>query len=100
MRRVLLPALVLVALILGVVDAGARSSATHTVTVEVIGKGTIKSDPSGISCGAGNSKCFAGFSDSGSVKLTAKSDGGWTFAGWWDDCSGTDPGDCDTGSSG
>ena len=100
MRRSLIPALVLAALILGAVDAGARSTDTHTVTVEVIGKGTIKSAPSGLNCGAGNTKCYAGFSDSGSVTLTAKADGGWTFAGWSDDCSGTDPTDCDTGSSG
>ncbi len=100
MRRLLIPALVLAALIVGVVNAGARSTDTHTVTVEVIGKGTIKSSPNGLSCGAGNSKCYAGFSDSGSVTLTAKADGGWTFAGWSGACGGTDPTDCDTGSSG
>src|SRR5207247_10307124 len=99
-RHLLVPALALAALLLGAVDAGARSTDTHTVTVEVIGKGTIKSSPSGLNCGAGNAKCYSGFSDSGSVTLTAKADGGWTFAGWSGACSGTDPTDCDTGSSG
>ena len=37
--------LALVALVLGVVNAGARSTATRTVTVQVLGKGTVKSSP-------------------------------------------------------
>src|SRR5437867_13364210 len=92
MRRSLLPVLALAVLIVGVVDAGARSTATHSVTVEILGKGTVKSSPSGISCGGGNTKCYSVFSEGTDVQLTAKAAGGWTL-------EGCDP-SCDAGSSG
>jgi len=101
MKRVLIPALVLVSLLLGVVDAGARSTATRTVTVEVIGKGTVKSNPSGISCGGGNTKCYAAFADGQDITLTAKPGGGFATGTWGDDCA-PDATDvvCDLGSTG
>jgi uncharacterized repeat protein (TIGR02543 family) len=100
MRRGIVPMLALVALILGVVNAGARTAATTTVTVEVIGKGTVKSDVNGISCGGDSKKCFITFSQD--VELTAKASDGWTFDGWDDpgvvsyvnDCDGRGQGTC------
>jgi uncharacterized repeat protein (TIGR02543 family) len=92
--------LVLVALVLGVVNAGARSTATRTVTVQVLGKGTVKSSPSGISCGGGSSKCFAAFSDTTGVVLTAKPGGGFAAGTWSSDCGGSTDTACDLGSGG
>ena len=92
--------LVLVALVLGVVNAGARSTATRTVTVQVLGKGTVKSSPSGISCGGGSSKCFAAFSDTTGVVLTAKPGGGFAAGTWASDCGGSTDTACDLGSGG
>src|SRR4029453_4305023 len=89
MRRGVIPMLVLVALVLGVVNPGARSTATRTVTVQVLGKGTVKSSPSGISCGGGSSKCFAAFSDATGVVLTAKPGGGFAGGTWWRDWGGS-----------
>jgi uncharacterized repeat protein (TIGR02543 family) len=101
-KRGLLPVVALVVLLLGATSAGARLTATRTVTVEVIGKGTVKSSPSGISCGGGSTKCYAAFADGTAVVLSAKPDGGWTDGDWEDDCagSGTTASDCDLGSSG
>jgi uncharacterized repeat protein (TIGR02543 family) len=84
----------LIALILGVVDAGARSTDTHTLTVEVIGKGSVKStSTSGINCGNGSKKCFIAFGVD-SVTLKASAPNGWTFDGWSGGCS-ADPCDVD-----
>ena len=72
MRRGILPILALVALILGVVNAGARSTATTTVVVEVLGKGSVKStSTSGINCGNDNKKCYIAFGDVGPLTLKA-----------------------------
>ena len=58
MRRVALPLIALVALFLGVVNASGHATATRTITVEVLGKGTVKSSHvSGVNCGGGNTKC-------------------------------------------
>ena len=101
MMRLLVPALVLVALILGVVDAGARSTDTTTVTVQVIGKGNVKSTTSGINCGNGNTKCYTAFG-SGPITLKASPAGGWTFDGGsgWDGCDSTPSGTCSLDLSG
>jgi uncharacterized repeat protein (TIGR02543 family) len=100
MRRLLIPALVLAALIVGVVNAGARSSATTTITVNVMGVGTVTSSPSGIKCGNGNTKCSAAFADTGTLTLSAKAASGWD-PGNWDtsppntDCAGSTSTACD-----
>lgn len=86
MRRMLLPVLALAVLIVGVVDAGARSTATTTVTVQVIGKGRVTS-PSGIDCGNGHKTCYVAFTTD-SVTLTESPADDWAFAGVlaWDGC--------------
>ncbi|HEY7604887.1 MAG TPA: hypothetical protein VH760_11555 [Gaiellaceae bacterium] len=93
--------LALVALILGVVDAGARSSATRTVTVQVIGKGTVTSSPGGISCGNGDTTCYATFAEGDPDKLTAKPSGGWTFdsgGAGWNGCATSTATECTPGA--
>ena len=90
--------LALVALVLGVVNAGAHSTATRTVTVQVLGKGTVKSTPGGITCGGGSSKCFAAFSDTADVVLSAKPGGGFAAGTWSGDCGGSTDTECDLGS--
>ena len=90
--------LALVALVLGVVNAGAHSAATRTVTVQVLGKGTVKSTPGGITCGGGSSKCFAAFSDTADVVLSAKPGGGFAAGTWSGDCGGSTDTECDLGS--
>jgi hypothetical protein len=73
--------LALVALILGVVNAGARSTATTIVTVQVIGKGKVTSDPGGINCGNGDKTCYLGFTQDVTLKASETSDD-WVFSGW------------------
>jgi uncharacterized repeat protein (TIGR02543 family) len=87
-RRVLwLVAGVVVALALGVGSAGGRSLVTTTVTVHVIGEGTITSSPTGIAC-VGPATCTFAFSSSGTIVLTpSNTAGGWTFDSWA--CGGT-----------
>jgi uncharacterized repeat protein (TIGR02543 family) len=84
-RRGLLPLVLLAGLVLGVGQAGGRTAATTTVTVEVIGKGTITSDPGGIKCGNGKRTCYLTFS--GAVTLKADDAGGWDFDSWSGDCT-------------
>jgi hypothetical protein len=72
--------------------ASARTLATTTITVQVIGGGQVTSDGGQITCGAGSQQCYYSTSSStGSVTLTAVEQGGWSFDNW--DCadtSGTD----------
>src|SRR3954454_21778512 len=86
-----MPVIALVALFAGVVHASARSTATTTIVVEVIGVGNVQSDPSGISCGHGDRKCYAAYSTTGgSVTLKASPGKNWSH-GEWDG----NPGDTD-----
>ena len=58
------------AMVLGVGSAGGRTLVfPSTVTVQVIGPGKVKSAPSGINCGNGNTDCYAAFSTGPSVDL-------------------------------
>jgi Divergent InlB B-repeat domain len=88
MRRALFPLLGLAALILGVVNAAGSSTATQTVTVEVIGNGNIRSTPSGINCGGGKTKCYAAFAVGATITLKTNPGSGWSHGPWADDCSG------------
>src|SRR5262245_46343170 len=92
--RVVLPVVALVALFLGVVNASGRATATTTITVEVMGAGTVTSSPSGIKCGQDNKKCFIAYSDTGTVTLKADPGGGWDDDIWTDDCAGGTDSDC------
>src|SRR4051812_28788628 len=96
MRRGILPLVVLTALFVGVVNAAGRSTATTTITVEVIGVGTVTSSPAGIKCGNGNKKCYIAYSTTGGdVTLKASPGNGWNH-GDWDgvDCIGPTSVDC------
>lgn len=58
-RRVGLATVLLVLpLVLGVASAGGRTLAVTPVIVQVIGKGTITSDPAGLNCGNGATTCY------------------------------------------
>jgi hypothetical protein len=60
----------------------------HTLTVTVIGEGTVTSDPAGIDCG---SDCAEDYEDGTVVTLTASPDAGSMLSGWsGGGCSGTD----------
>lgn len=50
------------------------------------GCGTVSSEPPGISC---PTDCFEDYVEGSTVALTATALGGWQFAGWAGDCSGT-----------
>ena len=60
---------------------------THTLSTTIIGKGTIKSSPQGISCSEG--ECSTKFSSDAQVTLTATPQDGWEFTGWGGACVGT-----------
>jgi uncharacterized repeat protein (TIGR02543 family) len=77
--------LLLFLLALGVASAGGRTLAVTTVTVEVIGRGTVTSEPVGVNCGNSAKACHIAFSGSGTVTLTATPATDWTF-GSWDSC--------------
>ena len=61
-------------------------SVVHPLAVATSGEGQVVSDPVGIDCG---DTCEAEFDQDTEVTLTAAPVEGWTFAGWEDDCSGT-----------
>lgn len=77
---------------------------SNTLTVNVIGSGTVVSDPAGINCGNGAEECVVTYDGTTApidqcpvVVLTATplggegADEGWVFTGYSGDCSGTDP---------
>ncbi len=57
----------------------------RTLSVDVVGSGSVESDPAGISCPEG---CVAGFADGSIVALIASPAPGFAFAGWFGDCTG------------
>ena len=83
--------LLVASLALGVGNAGGRTLATTTITVEVIGKGAVKSSSpnSGIKCGKGDTTCYLTFTSAGPITLTASPSDKWSFDSWSDDCPGT-----------
>jgi hypothetical protein len=94
-----LPLIALAALFLGTINASGRSTATTTITVEVMGVGKVTSDPSGIKCGNGDKKCYIAYSTTGgSVTLKASPAGGWDDGDWNGpadtDCIGPTSVDC------
>jgi uncharacterized repeat protein (TIGR02543 family) len=84
----------LAALSLGVGGAGARTLATTTLSVQVIGGGQVTSDGGQITCGSGAGTCyFTSSATSGSVELTANDTSGWTFDAWTG-CAGATDNEC------
>jgi uncharacterized repeat protein (TIGR02543 family) len=82
----------LVALGLGVTNAAGRTHLVTLITVQVVGKGTVTSSPSGIKCGSNNAKCYISFTESGgSVTLTADAADNWDFDSWGPSPPDTDP---------
>ncbi len=64
----------------------------HTITVTVVGSGSISSSPVGITgcTSAGGAACTGTFTDGAAVVLTATASGGNIFSGWSaGPCSGT-----------
>ena len=86
MKRVLLPLLLLSVFALGVGSAGGRTLATTTITVEVIGKGAVKSSDSKVKCGNGDKTCYLAFSGGETITLTHKAASGWDFVSWAGAC--------------
>ncbi len=64
------------------------SATLFTLSVSVIGSGTVYSTPAGISCS--NDSCSAGFQPGKVVKLTTASHKKWTFSHWEGGCTGSD----------
>jgi len=65
-----------------------------TLTVRVVGGGSVVSSPAGIDC---RQTCTRTFPFGTSVTVTATADPGYSFAGWSGDCAGTSP--CTLGMS-
>lgn len=91
MGRILRVFLLAAAIALVAGGSVARAAAPPTLTIEVIGEGTVTG--TGINCGVGNLACHSSYSaDPTSVPLTATPSAGWTFANDWEDdgsaCSG------------
>ena len=66
-------------------DSGSGPKA-HKLSVQVLGQGSVVSDPDGIDCGT---SCTASFAHGRSVRLMARPSDGWEFLGWSGQCSGT-----------
>jgi WD40 repeat protein len=58
------------------------------VRVEVTGRGTVRSSPSGISCGDGGSRCRGEFAAGTLLTLDAQPSPGSVFVGWGHACDG------------
>jgi len=78
-----------VAIVLGACGGGGggNNNMPHTVTVDVVGPGSVTSTPVGIDCPS--SGCTGTFTDH--VTLYAQPDNGATFVGWSGGCTGADP---------
>lgn len=68
---------------------GGSATGTFKLTVTRTGKGTVTSNPAGISCGTTGSGCSTSMASNTSVTLTATPDLGAAWVGWGGACSGT-----------
>lgn len=59
---------------------------SYLLSINMVGSGSVISNPAGINCG---SSCSASFSSGSSVALTATPASGFTFTGWSGSCTGT-----------
>ena len=80
MRALLLAATI--ALVTG--GSVARAAAPPTLTIEVIGQGTVTG--TGINCGAGSLSCYTAYGSTQTPTLTPTAASGWTFDHWDDGC--------------
>jgi PKD repeat protein len=62
------------------------STALYNLAVNVSGKGSVTSSPSGIDCPG---DCSEGYASGSGVVLTATAEENWRFSGWSGACSGT-----------
>lgn len=66
------------------------SSSSSTLSVSIVGNGSVTSSPTGIQCTSGT--CSASYDVSSSIALVAQAGKRWAFVGWSGACSGT--GEC------
>jgi hypothetical protein len=84
---------VLAALALGLATAGARSTDSTTLVVQVLGRGQVVADGGQITCGNGSKQCYFETGGGATIKLDVEASTGWTFVGWstsGTDCAGLD----------
>jgi uncharacterized repeat protein (TIGR02543 family) len=67
----------------------ATFTANQTLSLAVVGSGSIASSPSGYSCANTTTPCSATLSQGASLTLTATPATGYTFIGWSGACTGT-----------
>jgi hypothetical protein len=66
------------------------ASSSSTLSVSVVGNGSVTSSPTGIQCTSGT--CSASYDVNSTISLVAQAGKRWTFVGWSGACSGT--GEC------
>ncbi len=99
-RRVTAALVALAVLVLGAGSAAGRTLGRSTVAVSVIGSGAVTSDPAGLGCGGGSTRCALVFSAGATLHVAPSS--GWALspAGWSDaDLTDGDRGTCDGSAS-
>ena len=78
----------------GVIDGAPADAGIASLTVAVVGNGSVISDPIGINCGGGNSDCAAAFEFATSITLTATPAVDSSFSGWTEAPAGCESGGC------
>jgi len=63
------------------------ASSSSTLSVSIVGNGSVTSSPTGILCTSGT--CSASYDVSSTISLVAKAGKRWNFTGWSGACSGT-----------
>ncbi len=70
---------------------GGLPAQVFTLAIQIVGNGTVNSDPAGIQCTTGNQgTCAHDFAQGTQVTLTATPEPGWQFAGWGGDANCAD----------
>ena len=60
---------------------------TSTLSVSIVGNGSVSSSPTGIQCTSGT--CSASYDVNSTISLVAQAGKRWNFVGWSGACSGT-----------
>ena len=66
------------------------ASSSSTLSVSIVGNGSVTSSPAGIQCTSGT--CSASYDGNSTISLVAQAGKRWNFVGWSGACSGT--GEC------